>query len=163
MDDALVKLKEALTINHLPSFLMGEHGYDFVDPWAETPTDLTTVFIRGFNQYIGNSGENKRNLEIQLQQALGMLLTTAEGTWWVVSILYSYLLGYKENILKFEIDIEALVEPVNKSLQSFAEELRGNKKWVGWRFEGGLLENVKFMVGRINEKLRSKGIREIIL
>jgi len=161
MNDSLAKLKEALMTNDLPSFLMGEKDYNFVDPWAETPTDLTTVFIIGFNQFVAKSKENKQILEVQLQQALNELLQSAEGTWWAVCILYSYLLGYKEDSLKFEIDLEALIEPVNKSLQRFTPQLRGNKQWVGWRFEGGLLEDVKFMVEEINRELRRKGISEI--
>ena len=163
MTDALIKLKQALKNKELAAFLMGESGYQFVDPWAETPTDLAVIFISGFNQYIAQGDGNKQELEVELQNALNTLLNTAEGTWWVISILYSYLIGYKENSLKFKIEPASLIIPINLSLERFKSDLYGNRNWIGWRFENGLLQDLQFMVGEINVKFKEKGIQEIIV
>jgi hypothetical protein len=37
--------------------------------------------------------------------------------------------------------------------------LRGNKDWVGWRFTGGLLDDVIFMINQINSCTNTKKLK----
>lgn len=163
MNEALLKVKEALTNGELAELLMGQNHYKFIDRWSETPTDVAKVFISGFNYFVIEGNDNQKTLEFELHVALKKLLDSAEGTWWVTSILYSYLFGFQEKALNFEIDIHALIEPINASLLRFKGALRGNKNWVGWQYEEGLLGETIYMVGKINEYLRSKGIKELMI
>lgn len=76
------------------------------------------------------------------------------GTWWMLSIIYTYLFGFKEKSLLFTIHFHDLVPDINKSLSMFKEELKVTKGWVGWRFDNGLWEDVEYMAGKINEELK---------
>jgi hypothetical protein len=159
MTVALAKLQEALANKELTAYLMGENDYKFVDLWAETPTDLGAVFISGFNEYVRIDKQKKDELQVQLHRALNELLQTPVGTWWVISVVYSYLFGYQKDALQFEIDVDSLTDPINNNLQVHKDKLRGNKDWVGWRFTGGLLDDVIFMINQINSCTNTKKLK----
>lgn len=160
MSKPLIKLKEALTKNELAAYLMGENGYEFIDPFVELPTDLAAVFNNGFNEYITEAGENK-DFDRQLHAAFNKLLETPVGTWWLISIINTYLFGFNENALRFNIDVGTMIRPINASLQKFKDELRGNKSWVGARYSEGLLEDATKKIKKINVYLRSKRMEEL--
>ena len=162
MNDALNKLNQAINKNEFPAYLMGEKWYRFNDKWVESPTDITKVFISGFNEYVIQENENKEKLEKELFNAFVLILKNPVGTWWTISILYSYLFGYKENTLLFIIDINSLVPIINKSLMEFKESLKVNKDWVGWRFQNGLWDDVTYMVNRINETIKKNNFKTIV-
>jgi len=153
MDEALAKLKEALNSSELNSYLMGENGYKFHDRLVETPTDITRIFINGFNEYVAQREENIKTLKSAFNDAVIAMLKSPVGTWWTVFILYNYLFAFNKNTLSFEIDIQSIIPNLNKSLMIFKEELKKNKEWVGWRFQNGLWDNIVTMAEKINTVL----------
>lgn len=142
---------------------MGEKDYEFIDPFVELPTDLGAIFNNGFNEYVTEESDNKKNLEHALREAFKKLLETPIGTWWLISIVKTYLFGFKENALRFDIDISTLIQPINLSLQKFKEDLRINKSWVGARYDEGLLQDAVKKIHKINVYLRSRGMEELVI
>jgi hypothetical protein len=162
MNDVLSKLKEAMDKNKLHIFLWGEEGYGFTDPWIESPTDVSRVFLDGFNKYVTAEPEKKEDLKKELSHTLILMSRTPVGTWWVLSILHSYLFEYQENALLFQIDFHIVVPEINRGIKEFEENLKTNKEWVGWRFENGLWDVVTKMAKQINQELKKENLQIIL-
>jgi hypothetical protein len=119
----LALTEQAIDRNELSELLMGRGVYYFPDRWAELPTDLNRVFLYGFNAYANRSDNNRKELNEKLAQALVKILQNPTGAWWCLSIIYSYLFGYKENSFNFEIDVNNLIELINQSLKKYQKDL----------------------------------------
>ena len=156
MDDAFNKLEQSIEKREFASFLMGEKTYAFSDPWTESPTDIGHIFIQGCNQYVKSKNINQQKLTEEFHHAFLTLLKSPEGTWWTISIIYSYFFAFLDKSLLFKIDVEAIIPNINESLTRFEANLRSNRQWVGWRFHGGLWDDISQMARRINEKLDKK-------
>lgn len=156
MDEALKKLNESIEANRFKHYLMGEGDYRFEDRWVEAPTDLTRVFINGCNEYIMQNEANRNKLKSEFRNAFIQMLKEPVGTWWTLSIIYTYVFGFKEKSLLFTIDFHDLIPDINKSLSMFKEELKVTKEWVGWRFTNGLWDDVEYMASKINAELKKK-------
>jgi hypothetical protein len=154
----LALTEQAIDRNELSELLMGRGEYYFPNKWAELPNDLTRIFIEGFNVYANKSESNRKILNEKLVQALTSILQNPIGTWWCLSIIYSYLFGYKENSFNFEIDVNNLIDLINQSLKKYKKDLVKNKEWVGYRFENGLWEDIVFIAAKINDKINTHTI-----
>lgn len=157
MSEPIDMLKKAIKNMELRAYMMGEKGYGYQDPWVETPTDLSSIFILAFNEYVNEKEGNKERLEMEIQASLREMLEDPVGTWWALSILYSYFFGYKVGSLLFTIDIAPLIPRINVSLKQFKTSLMNSKEWVGSRFQNGLWDDVIFVVDAINKKFKDEG------
>ncbi len=146
-------LKKSLDKNEVDKLLMGFGEYHTDDKWTELPTDLSEVFLQGFNKYVEISGSRDNFLNDKIHEALLSLLKEPIGTWWVVSILYSYLFGYQKGALLFDIDSRSLMPSVEQSFLKFSEDLQNEKAWVGWRFPNGLIDDLSAKICKIKAKL----------
>lgn len=120
----------------------------------KTPTDLGRVFISGCNEYIMQNEANRNKLKSEFRNAFIHMLNDPIETWWMLSIICTYLFGFKEKSRLFTIHFHDLVPDINKSLSMFKEELKATKGWVGWRFDNGLWEDVEYMADKINKYLK---------
>jgi hypothetical protein len=159
MNESQKMLKHAIINNELHAYLMGQKQYGYQDKWIETPTDIAKVFICDFNGYVNEDKGNKERLEAAIHTSFLIMLKEPVGTWWTLSIIYSYLFGYISNSLLFNIDIHPLIPHINKSLESFKDNLKSNRQWVGWRFPNGLWDDVVFVSRAINETLGDNSIK----
>lgn len=132
---------------------MGRRGYVFPNKWAEVPTDIGAIFVRGFDEFVSLTEGNKKQLKLELHRAFMKLLKEPEGTWWTLSLLHSYFFAFKEDSLVFSIDVNALIPYINHSLKAFKDDLRGNKNWIGYKFNDGLWEVIAQLAQEVNEKL----------
>jgi hypothetical protein len=149
----IMMLEQSLAKNELHRLLMGEGQYYYPDQFIEAPTDLATLFFSAFNNYASISKTNAENLTLKIKEAMIQLLDHPDGTWWSLSIMYSYLYGYKPDSLKFKIEIEELVPTINESLKKFSDNLKTNKTWVGCRFANSLWDDINNIVPKINTML----------
>jgi hypothetical protein len=156
MNEALKKLIESIETNRFKDYLMGVGNYRFDDRWVEAPTDLGRIFISGCNAYVMQNEGNRKKLQAEFRHAFVQMLKDPIGTWWVLSIIYTYLFGFKESSLLFTIEFHDLVPEINRSLSTFKEELKITKAWAGWRFTNGLWEDVEYIADRINEELEKR-------
>jgi hypothetical protein len=131
MNNVLIRLKEAMDKNELHTFLWGEKGYRFINRWVESPTDVSRVLLDGFNKYVTAEPEKKEDLKKELSHTFVLMSKTPVGSWWMLSILYSYLFGQQENALLFQIDFHIVVPEINRGIKEFEENLQTNKDWVG--------------------------------
>ena len=162
MGDPLDMLKKAIRIKELKAYMTGEKGYHYENPWAEMPTYLSPIFVHGFNQYVKEEEGNKERLGSEIQVALTQMLEDPVGTWWALSIMYSYFFGYKSGSLLFTIDISPLIPRFTESLKRFKNNLMGNKAWVGSRFQNGLWDDVVFVVNALNRRIKDQDLKILI-
>ena len=154
-NNPLELLNLAIQKDELPSYIKGEGIYYFPNKWAETPTDINAVFLRGFNAYIKINKKELSTLNKHIENALlNVISENAIGCWWGISILYSYYFGYIENALLFEINANNLILSLNNSLKKYKFELINNNDFVGYKFKNGLWEDIINVVPKINEKLK---------
>ncbi len=159
---SLELLNLALQKNELLEYIKGEGIYYFPNRWVEVPTDLNTVFLKGFNEYIIGNEDKVSFFHEKLDETLQILTESPTGCWWCISILYSYYYGYVYNALMFKINIKSIIPKINTCLSSYKEDLIKSKNYVGWRFEKGLWEDIINVVPKINEKIKSFDIQVLI-
>lgn len=150
-DNAYTRLITALQKNELPRYLIGDGVYKFVNPFVEEPTDIASMFISGFNQYVLN--HDPATLKAQINDALLILLNSPEGCWWTIRLIKSYLLQFKEGALKFEIPVSELLPAIRTSLINHKTQLLNNKAFTGWRFDRGLWGQIEMDINEINSTL----------
>lgn len=149
---ALNKLEESISKMEVSKYIFGENEYAFVNKLLETPTDLDTIFLQGFNKFI-ISEEKKEELSGFITKSLVELTASQLGLWWCIFFIHDFFFGYKEGALKFSFDIETVIESINQSIPKYKEELKTDKRFLGYRFENGLWEDSENMVKRINTKI----------
>lgn len=147
-NSAYKMLITALEKNELHKYLMGEGDYKFVNPYVEEPTDITSIFISGLNEY-----NDRAALKAQIKAAMLSLMNSPEGCWWAVRLINSYLFQFKKGALKFEIPVSELLPAIKTSLVNHKTSLLDNKTLTGWRFEGGLWGQIEIDINQINSRL----------
>ena len=150
-------LEIALKKGEMVKYLLGEEIYYFPNKWIEVPTDLSIIFLRGFNLYV-ERGENLDFFYSSINEVLIKLLESATGCWWCISLLHTYYFAFIDNALFFKLDIQNLIPQINLSLCKHKNELYGNKEWVGVRFEKGLWDDLLNKVPKLNEKLKIENV-----
>lgn len=155
-------LNAALQKNELLKYIKGEGVYYFANKWVEVPTDLNTIFIKGFNEYIIGNEDKTSFFHKKLDEALQTLTESPIGCWWCISILYSYYYGYIDNALIFKINVKHIIPKINISLSNYKSDLIKSKDFVGWRFEKGLWEDIINIVPKLNEKIKSFDVQIVI-
>jgi hypothetical protein len=140
-------LIEATAKNELEDYIMGKKGYEVTDPWVEHATDIAAMFLGGCNRAVQDEGEafNER-----FNKALINLLTTAEGAWWVTTLVYYWLNGFQENALRFNLYLREIIPALSDALVKHRASLMTNKHYVGYRFAGGLWEITQSYAHKIN-------------
>ena len=141
----------ALQKNELDKYLIGEGTYKFVNPFVEEPTDITSIFISGFNEYALN--DDPAALKAQIKAAMLTLMNSAEGCWWAIRLINAYLFQFKKDALKFEIPVSELLPAIKTSLVNHKDALLNNKALTGWRFDGGLWGQIEIDINKINSVL----------
>lgn len=158
-NSAYTMLITALQKNELHRYLIGEGAYKFVNPFVEEPTDIASIFILGFNQYVLN--HDPAALKAQINAAILILLNSPEGCWWTIRLIKSYLFQFKEGALKFEIAVPELLPAIRTSLINHKTPLLNNKAFTGWRFDRGLWGQIEMDINEINSILGNKGRLDI--
>jgi hypothetical protein len=156
-DIVLIKLKEAIEKKQVTAFINGKGSYQFTNDLLETPTNLDTIFLHGFNKY-AKSKQDKEYLHQILTQSLIELTKSPIGLWWCISFIHNYYLGFHDKVLQFSFDTELVVKEINEVVLKRKEYLIKCKDFVGYRFENGLWENIANMVNRLNEKVQNHKI-----
>ena len=141
----------ALEKNELHKYLMGEDAYKFVNPFVEEPTDIATVFISGLNQYVISN--DAATLKAEIKDAMLILMNSPEGCWWTIRLIKAYLFQFFGGALKFEIPVQELLPAIQTSLNKHKMSLVNNQAFTGWRFDGGLWEQIGIDVKEINTTL----------
>ena len=153
-DGPYTMLITALQKNELHRYLIGEGAYKFVNPFVEEPTDIASIFISGFNQYVLSN--DPVALKAQINAAILMLLNSPEGCWWTIRLIKSYLFQFKEGALQFEIPVLELLPAIKTSLINHKTKLLNNKAFTGWRFDRGLWGQIEIDINEINSTLANK-------
>jgi hypothetical protein len=150
-NSAYTKLLTALEKNELHRYLIGEGDYQFVNPFVEEPTDIASIFISGLNHYVLSN--DPATLNKQIKAAMLTLMNSPEGCWWTIRLIKAYLFQFHAGALKFEIPVGELLPAIQASLNSHKASLQNNKAFTGWRFEGGLWQQVGIDINEINTTL----------
>jgi hypothetical protein len=154
MKNALGKLEESIAKSEVLNYIFGNNDYEFINPLLETPTDLDTIFLQGFNKYV-TSEERKNQLSNLITLSLIKLTSSGVGLWWCIFFIHDYHFGYKEGALNFSFNVDEVYQSISK----YKEELKVNKSFIGYRFKLGLWEDIENMVKRINAR---EGLKIII-
>jgi len=150
-NSAYTKLLTALEKNELYRYLIGEADYQLVNPFVEEPTDIASIFISGFNQYVLSNDPAKLSAEIKA--AMLTLMSSPEGCWWTIRLIKAYLSQFHAGALKFEIPVPELLPAIQACLNNHKASLQNNKAFTGWRFGGGLWEQIGIDINEINSTL----------
>lgn len=152
MQKIYLLLKEAIDKGELDKLIMGKENYLIPDKLIETPTDITTLFIQGFNKY---PKEQNDFLSKEITTALIKLTKDPIGLWWVTYFIHSYIFNYFEGTLLFHFDINEVLKNIIKNKDVAKEVLINNKDFLGYRFAGGLWEDTERMLNLIFGNIRS--------
>lgn len=154
----LAKLEESISSNELVLCIKGVEKYKLSNPWLETPTDLDTLFIQGFNEYIKEHADiNKLNDEIT--QALILLCYQPVDLWWCIFFVHDYYFGFKNDVLLFSFNRVKVFGSINEFVEKHRASLIIDKSYVGYRFKNGLWEHIENMVMKINDKFPETSIK----
>lgn len=151
MNRTLIETEEALLKKELILYIKGIGKYELPNPWIETPIDLDSLFIQGFNAYVKKNGRDTI-LHDEITNALISLCDNPVDLWWCVFFVHDYYFGYKEDELLFSFEKKSVFESIHKSIGQHKNSLIHNMSYVGYRFEKGLWGHVENMVLKLNSK-----------
>lgn len=140
-------LREAIKLDKIYSYLIGEGDYNLVNPYAETPTDPHKAFESIADYYF----KDKTILE-KFIKALVQMSLDPNFAW--LSLYYFIAFARFNNRKDVGYDIRTLWNRIKKNVSLHEERLVFDKRWVGAMWPNGLWGDVLRMCSSIEEEIK---------
>jgi hypothetical protein len=142
------KLKKALRKGELFEYIVGEKGYAYVCPYADTPTYDEAVFV-SINEYYEHTKDS--SIWQKFEAAWLAISANPHYSWFALYYLFLYARKFPEPKNQ-PIKLTEIIPQLVANIRNTKEALLHDQRWMGRGFPNGLWDNAVKMAAIINRE-----------
>lgn len=142
------KLKKALPKGELFEYMVGEKGYAYACPYADTPTYDEAVFV-SINEYYEQTKDSSIWQKFEAEWL--NMSASPDYSWFALYYVFLYARKFPERNTQ-PIKLAEILPRLAANISNTKESLAHDQRWMGRGFPNGLWDNAVKMAAIINRE-----------